>query len=82
LDVDIPKPVVGYLRIRITTLKVFKGSVSRTLSGKYLRNRYLPKTTKEYYQAPHLEQRGELSCSRNRLNKCSADLLVINTPSE
>jgi hypothetical protein len=32
--VDIPKQVIGYSRIQITTLKAFKGSFSRTLSGK------------------------------------------------
>jgi hypothetical protein len=57
-DVDILKQVISYSRIWITTLKVFKGSFSRTLSGKSLRSGYLLKPTKEYYQVPHLD-RGE-----------------------
>jgi hypothetical protein len=35
--VDILKQVIGYLRIRITTLRVFEGAFSRTLSRKYLK---------------------------------------------
>jgi hypothetical protein len=40
---------------------MFQGSFARTLSGKYLRNGYLLRPTKEYYQVPHLELKGELS---------------------
>jgi hypothetical protein len=58
--VDIPKQVIGYSRIRITTLKTFKASFSRTHSGKYTRNGYLLKATKEYYQVLQWKPRGEL----------------------
>jgi hypothetical protein len=60
-NVDTPKQVIGYLKVRITTLEMFTGSFPRTLSGKSLRNRYLLKATKEYYQVLHWKQRGKLS---------------------
>jgi hypothetical protein len=60
-NADTPKQVIGYLKVRITTPETFTGSFPRTLFGKFLRNGYLLKATKEYYQVLHWKQRGELS---------------------